>query len=301
MKKILIILISCLLITSSNADNFKNNLENKFQSKFYSKIDEISQDLSATLAEKLSSNERIKYLDLTIGLQEKLKPTFEIQSVNKLIENSDSVWFNQTNIISHDSDTTINFGIGKRKLFNNETLMAGFNGFLDYQIDEEHFRKGVGFETVSNSLDLIGNYYEAISGFKTTDDGREKALDGYDLKLNYHLPNKKNTDLFAQIFEWENPNTSYEQEGEKYGFSTVIGNFSFTAGYLNDNKNNDGYFGNIKLFIRLGEEATSQSNEQNKTNEKKLSMRSKLFMPVQRENKIKVVKISKSGVKISGF
>ena len=252
--------------------------------------------MTSTLAEKLKTYEQIKYLDISVNLQEKLKPTFEIQSVNKLREESNSVVFNQTNIMSHDGDTTVNLGIGTRRLLHNESLMTGVNGFFDYQFEDEHFRKGIGFEAVSSSLDLIGNYYEAISGLKDTDEGKERALDGWDVKLNFHLPNKTKTDLFAQLFQWENPDTSYKEKGEKIGLSTQIGNFSFKAGYLNDNKNNDGYFGDIKLIIPLGKANTIKENSKNEN----LSMRSKLYMPVQRENKIKVVKIS-SGVQVGGF
>ena len=292
MRKKLLTFTLVLFSFSAIADDLKN----KAQSEFYSNLSNYSQNLASSLANKLSSNERIKYLDISLNLQEKLKPTYEIKSVNKLKEENNSAWFNQTNIISHDSDTTINFGLGRRQLLNNETLMTGFNGFLDYQFDEEHFRKGVGFEAISNSLDLIGNYYDGISGFKKTDEGKEKALDGFDLKLNFHLPNNKNTDLFAQLFQWENPNSTYKEEGEKIGFSTIIGNFSFTAGYLDDNKDNDGYFGNIKLFIPLGgEEVIKKEGDEIKN-----SLREKLYMPVQRENKIKVVRVS-SGVKVGGF
>ena len=292
MKKKLLTFTFVLFSFSAVADDLKN----KVKSKFYSNLNNYSQNLASSLANKLSSYERIKYLDISINLQEKLKPTYEIKSVNKLKEENNSAWFNQTNIISHDSDTTINFGLGRRQLLNNETLITGFNGFLDYQFDEEHFRKGVGFEAISNSLDLIGNYYDGISGFKKTDEGKEKALDGFDLKLNFHLPNNKNTDLFAQLFQWENPNSTYKEEGEKIGFSRIIGNFSFTAGYLDDNKDNDGYFGNIKLFIPLGgEEITKKEGDEIKN-----SLREKLYIPVQRENKIKVVRVS-SGVKVGGF
>lgn len=295
MLKTLILTFSLFTI-SATADELKNNLKNKAENKFYNNLSNYSQNLASALADKISSNERIKYLDISLDLQEKLKPSYEIQSVNKLSEDEDSVWFNQTNLTSHDSDTTINFGIGRRQLMNNETIMTGFNGFLDYQFDEEHFRKGIGFEAVSDTLDLIGNYYDGISGFKKTDEGKEKALDGFDLKLNFHLPNSKNTDLFAQLFQWENPSSTYKEEGEKIGFSTVVGNFSFTAGYLDDNKNNDGYFGSLKLFIPLG----GDNNIKTEEDDSKLSIRDKLYMPVQRENKIKVVRVS-SGVQVGGF
>ncbi len=296
MNKLVITLFYFILSLNASADEIKKNLQNEFQSKIYSNIDKISRDLTSTLAEKLKTYEQIKYLDISVNLQEKLKPTFEIQSVNKLREESNSVVFNQTNIMSHDGDTTVNLGIGTRRLLHNESLMTGINGFFDYQFEDEHFRKGIGFEAVSSSLDLIGNYYEAISGLKDTDEGKERALDGWDVKLNFHLPNKTKTDLFAQLFQWENPDTSYKEKGEKIGLSTQIGNFSFKAGYLNDNKNNDGYFGDIKLIIPLGKANTIKENSKNEN----LSMRSKLYMPVQRENKIKVVKIS-SGVQVGGF
>lgn len=296
MNKLVITLFYFILSLNASADEIKKNLQNEFQSEIYSNIDKISRDLTSTLAEKLKTYEQIKYLDISVNLQEKLKPTFEIQSVNKLREESNSVVFNQTNIMSHDGDTTVNLGIGTRRLLHNESLMTGVNGFFDYQFEDEHFRKGIGFEAVSSSLDLIGNYYEAISGLKDTDEGKERALDGWDVKLNFHLPNKTKTDLFAQLFQWENPDTSYKEKGEKIGLSTQIGNFSFKAGYLNDNKNNDGYFGDIKLIIPLGKANTIKENSKNEN----LSMRSKLYMPVQRENKIKVVKIS-SGVQVGGF
>ena len=296
MNKLVITLFYFILSLNASADEIKKNLQNEFQSEIYSNIDKISRDLTSTLAEKLKTYEQIKYLDISVNLQEKLKPTFEIQSVNKIREESNSVVFNQTNIMSHDGDTTVNLGIGTRRLLHNESLMTGVNGFFDYQFEDEHFRKGIGFEAVSSSLDLIGNYYEAISGLKDTDEGKERALDGWDVKLNFHLPNKTKTDLFAQLFQWENPDTSYKEKGEKIGLSTQIGNFSFKAGYLNDNKNNDGYFGDIKLIIPLGKANTIKENSKNEN----LSMRSKLYMPVQRENKIKVVKIS-SGVQVGGF
>ena len=298
MKKLALIFSALIVCLNAFADDLKNNLKEEFQSEFYAKMDKFSKELSSALANKLRTHERIKYLDISIGLQEKLKPTFEIQSINKLREETNSVWFNQTNILSHDGDTTINLGIGRRELFNNETLMTGYNGFLDYQIDEGHFRKGLGFEAVSSKLDLIGNYYDAISDAKDTDEGQERALDGYDVKLNFHLNNIKNTDLFAQLFEWENPDSTYKQTGEKFGLTSVIGNFSLRVGYLNDNKNNDGYFGSIKLVIPLGKENTRINSKNN--NKEQLSMRKKLYMPVHRENKIKLVKIS-SGVQVGGF
>ena len=114
------------------------------------------------------------------------------------------------------------------------------------------------------------------------------------------MSNSSNTDLFLQLFEWENPNSTYEEKGEKLGMTSSIGNLAFEIGYLNDNKDNDGLFGSLKLVVPLGDRKELMNQEKENMNKKISSVRNKLYMPVQRENKIKLVKLS-SGVKVSGF
>ena len=296
LKHLILLLYFLLFGSIVNAKDIKSKVENKI----YSKIDDFAQNIGEDFADSLIDFENLKYLDFSFNVQEGFDPSIQIESVSKLIEYDDGALFNQLNLISQDSKTTINLGIGKRKLFDNDTYMLGTNFFIDYQFDESHLRSGLGFEAISNSLDFIANYYNAISGFKNTSDGREKALDGYDLKLNYHLSNKSNTDLFLQLFEWENPNSTYEEKGEKLGMTSSIGNLAFEIGYLNDNKDNDGLFGSLKVVIPLGEQREIINKNNENINKNNLNVRNKLYMPVQRENKIKLVKIS-SGVKVSGF
>ena len=297
-KKITILLIISLFFLLKNA--LAVDLKPNASDKFYSSINEFSQNLAQGLADKLKQNENLKYFDISLDLQENQKPTIEIQSVSKLKEDTDSVYFNQTNLSSYNGETTINLGFGKRKLYKDETVMLGSNVFVDYQFDESHLRNGLGIEAISSVFDLRGNYYNAISGFKATDEGREKALDGYDIQLNYHVTGKNNTDLYLQTFEWENPNSTYKEKGEKFGITSQIGNLNFDLGYLNDNQNNDGFYAGIKLVVPLGNVENKKPETQTETS-KYVSVRDKLYIPVKRENKIKVVKISKSGVKISGF
>ena len=293
---ILLIIFSFFLLKNVLAVDLKSNASDKF----YSSINEFSQNLAQGLADKLKQNENLKYFDISLDLQENQKPTIEIQSVSKLKEDNDSAYFNQTNLSSYNGETTINLGFGKRKLYKDETVMLGSNVFVDYQFDESHLRNGLGVEAISSVFDLRGNYYNAISGFKATDEGREKALDGYDIQLNYHVTGKNNTDLYLQTFEWENPNSSYKEKGEKFGITSQIGNLNLNLGYVNDNKNNDGFFAGVKLVVPLGD-ANENQPEAKTESLQYVSVREKLYIPVKRENRIRVVKISKSGVKLSGF
>jgi len=276
------------------------DLKSDFSDKFYSSINKFSQNLAQGLSDKLKQNENIKYFDISLDLQENQKPTIEIQSVSKIKEDTDSAYFNQTNLSSYNGETTINLGFGKRKLYKNDTVMLGSNIFLDYQFDESHLRNGLGIEAISSVFDLRGNYYNAISGFKATDEGREKALDGYDIQINYHLVGKNNTDFYLNTFEWDNPNSTFEEKGEKFGITSQIGNLNLDLGYLNDNKKNDGFYAGFKIVVPLGN-INEKKPEARTDSLQYVSVRDKLYIPVKRENKIKVVKISKSGVKLSGF
>ena len=56
-------------------------------------------------------------------------------------------------------------------------------------------------------------YSRATSGIETVSTGRdEEAMDGWDMRLDYHLPMKANARLFAGLFEFENAAGSYEVE-----------------------------------------------------------------------------------------
>ena len=293
-------LILSIFLIVFNQSSFAEDIKSKLDGKIYSKLNEFTQNIGEDFADSLRDFENLKYLDFSFNIQEGFDPSIQIESVSKLKEYDDGALFNQLNLISQDSKTTINLGVGKRKLFDNDTYMLGTNFFIDYQFDESHLRNGLGLEAISNSLDFIANYYNAISGFKNTNNGKEKALDGYDIKLNYHLSSKSKTDFFVQLFEWENPNSTYEEKGEKLGMTSSIGNLAFEIGYLNDNKDNDGLFGSLKLVVPLGDRKELMNQEKENMNKKISSVRNKLYMPVQRENKIKLVKLS-SGVKVSGF
>ena len=96
--KVLLVIISLFLFKQVFAADLKNNVTDKF----YSSLNEFSQNLAQGLSDTLSQNENIKYFDISVDIQEKQKPSFEIKSVNKISEDSDSAIFNQANIISHD-------------------------------------------------------------------------------------------------------------------------------------------------------------------------------------------------------
>ena len=272
------------------------------------KINEFSNETALVISNFAKNNfENMKYLDFDIQVQENLKPSFSIMSVTELFKTDSGTVFNQTSLNTHDDDGTINIGLGARKLLNDNKILIGSNLFYDHQFDEGHKRTGVGVEAISSVFDIRGNYYNAISGSKTTSEGSERALDGWDTQLDYHLPGERDVNIFANLFEFENPDkaSTYKEKGTKFGANASLGNFIIEGGYLDDDQNNDAFFGSIKFVVKLGKfDSDSYKLEQAKKTRNYLEytdVSDKLYQPVKRENKIRVVKISKSGVKVGGF
>ena len=175
------IIIFCLLGTISSG----GSLENAFLTKTNKFIDKIT----ANFTNLIKGNDRVKYLELKVDVQENLKPTISMTNVNRIVENTNSAFFNQNSLSLHDNDQTVNLGLGYRSLINNDKVMLGGNIFFDYSFDEQHQRNGAGIEAISSVFDVRGNYYDATSGIQTLGDGStEEALDGWDAQLDYHLP-----------------------------------------------------------------------------------------------------------------
>ena len=271
-------------------DSYINSYTNKFTG-------EITNSITSFVENSFESN---KYLDFSINAQEYLKPTFSIMSVNEIMKIDSGTIFNQTSINTHDSDETINIGFGVRKLLNDNTLLLGANVFYDHQLTESHKRSGAGVEAITSIFDVRANYYNAISGRRTNAGGTiERALDGWDLRGDYHLPIEHDVNLFVSAFEFENPETisAYKETGNKLGMDAKLGNFVLEGGYMDDNQANDAYFGSIKYVVNFGSD-----NQNNDSKSKSLTdVSDQLYQPVKRENKIRVVKIAASGVVVGGF
>ena len=301
-KKRCIFFAAIIYCTSSLAAELptKDSLKNSLNNKITSKISQSSSAASEKIETFITGNfENVKYLDFDIQVREKLKPSFNIMSVTELLKIDSGTIFNQTSITTHDDDETVNIGLGIRKLLNDNKVLIGSNIFYDQQFTNNHKRTGAGVEAISSVFDIRGNYYNAISGSKNTTEGSERALDGWDTQIDYHLPGEHDVNFFINAFKFENPDkiSTYEEKGNKYGANAKLGHFLMEAGYMDDNQGGDSYFGSIKFVVNIGEQ------KENKTRNflEYTDVSDKLYQPVKRENKIRVVKISTSNVAASGY
>ena len=294
--------LGLLIATNAGSEDIKKKTTDKISALKDKKINTLSNQISKSISSFVEEHfENMKYLDFNIDAQEYLKPTFSIMSVNEIKKLDNGTIFNQTSINTHDGDETINIGFGTRRLLNDNTMILGANAFYDHQLTESHERVGVGVEAITSDFDLRYNHYSAMSGRRTNAEGTiERALDGWDLRGDYHLPIDHDVNIFVSAFEFENPESvsSYKETGNKFGLDAKVGNFAIEAGYMDDNQENDAYFGNIKYVVNFG----SDNQDHSSSNSKSLTdVSDRLYEPVKRENKIRVVKIDASGVVVGGF
>ena len=273
----------------------KDNITNKFTSTVNKKVKSITSNIT----EKFSNYKNIEHLEINTEFNANEKSSLGLLNINKISENNNLIFFNQNSLSIDDNNQTVNFGLGVRNLIHDDKIIIGANMFYDYSFEEKHQRSGFGIEGKSSLLDVTSNLYDSLSGIKTTANGTEEALDGWDMRLDYHIPLQGDVDLFANFFEFENSKKTYIQEGSQIGLSSKFDNINIELGYQDDNKGNDGSFAKIGYVINFGK--TNESSPQEISAIKMVSVKDRLYEPIKRENKIRVVKIASSGVTVSGF
>jgi hypothetical protein len=243
--------------------------------------------------------ERLKHLEFSLGLEEG-RPSINGSSVYGIYETKNWFVFNQTSIVGHDSRTTLNFGIGVRRISSDDTIILGVNAFHDYEFGSDHRRVGFGAEVLTSLLQVRANYYKAVSGETTYKGAQEAALDGHDIKFSYELPFFYSSNMFITEADWYD-DTGYRTSYTKVGASAeLIPNMYFSvASERKDNEASD-ISASITYNVKLGGKQPNRVAQDGVFRLKLGSVRHLLYTPVQRENRI-VKKVARIGVTVSGY
>ena len=214
MKKILIILISYLMISTSHADDVSKQV-----SEYISNIIPGEGDT-----------------EVSIDIRENFNPDYSILGVREIEKTANGNFFTQFSIFNteknNDERIVGNLGFGKRMLNDDKTMMTGFNAFLDYD-DIGNARSSLGVEARNAVLDFGYNYYIGI------DDGTdEKVLDGYDLRLASQIPYMHWADIFVNAYEYDGRDRD-DIKGRKLGSELLLNpNLNLELAY--DDKDKEG-------------------------------------------------------------
>ena len=214
MKKILIILISYLMISTSHADDVAKQV-----SEYISNIIPGEGDT-----------------EVSIDIRENFSPDYSILGVREIEKTDNGNSFTQFSIFNteknNDERIVGNLGFGKRTLNDDKTTMTGFNAFLDYD-DIGNARSSLGVEARNAVLDFGYNYYIGIN-----DGTDEKVLDGYDLNLASQIPYMHWADIFVNAYEYDGRDRD-DIKGRKLG-SELLLNPSLNLELAYDDKDKKG-------------------------------------------------------------
>jgi len=132
-------------------------------------------------------------------------------------DNPNSFIFNQINLNRFDKRTTLNLGLGYRRLNADETWMTGVNAFYDHEFPDDHKRNGVGFELISSVLETRVNSYNGTTGYIKDKSGTDsKVLDGRDMGFKVALPYLPGMMFGMNAVQWKGIDGLKDQKMRKY-------------------------------------------------------------------------------------
>lgn len=235
------------------------------------------------------------------------KPVFSVLTVQPVHESKDLVdtFFFQGSLFGYDGRTTVNLGLGYRKLMLDEKLLAGVNAFFDHEFPDDHERSSLGLELRTSVAELNVNRYFAITDWR--DDrggGQARTLPGVDAELGVTLPYLPYMKLYAKTFKWYSYDHVPDVEGSTYSLGGyVLPGLQIETGrtnYSTAGKTDENFF-RITYIFNLEKTRKERFAKPfiSKTAYSLDSMKSHRFDKVRRENRI--YKQKRFIVSASGF
>lgn len=253
----------------------------------------------------------LKRIEFEVKLQENLKPEWAILTVQPLYQtdSKEHTVFTQVsqrryNYLGLDRDVT-NVGFGYRKLFADNTILAGANTFFDYEWRRQHRRAGAGLELKWAGLDLTANSYFGLSG-KTShglsNGTYEEVLDGRDIELSMQIPYLPWAKIHARRYVWDSVANAEDIKGWAASIEADLQqNLRLETGCKDDNfMTSREIFVQVNFHVPLGAPRPVMTSSQFVSDKAwdMRDMREYTLEKVRRENKIIVEQIS-SGVVIT--
>jgi len=281
-----IILISTLLVFGLSAH--AADIKNKFMNNFNSYLNDSLGQLFPTSEVSLSSGTTNEVTGSILVI----KPLSDINDNENILFTQGSLF------LSDESRETLNLGIGKRKLVNDDTLLIGANLFYDHELDYDHQRASVGIEAISSVGSFRLNQYYGLSGWTAgLDNVQEKALNGQDIEVGAPLPYLPWTNLYYRSFNWEGASGATDLEGDEISLEAKFSNFNVEVG----KRSNDGVTEDEE-FLKITYTCCNNSNSEigiSDTAYNLTSVADQKFAKVRRQNLI--VKQKEMDLTVIGF
>jgi hypothetical protein len=166
-------------------------------------VTQFAETESKKQAEAFLDNVQVSVTSIKNG------PAYEVRGLKAFDQvNPNHFGFTEFGLVSDEEDTTVNIGVGIRKLSEDQTVMSGINAFYDREAGSGHKRGSIGVELVSAPFRFNANRYYALSDGKAlTALQTEKPMSGRDVDVELALP------YFPGLFAGYNQSKWYGEDG----------------------------------------------------------------------------------------
>ena len=263
----------------------------------YSDVDAVNRAINAVAMSNVSNamygakgKPWMRRTTLSFQFQEGWKPLYSVETVQPLghyDDKSRDVWFTQQRISrASDIGTTLNVGVGYRRISKDDRRLYGAHLFYDHRFLRHHDRLSGGLEYMSGESEFRFNWYGSASDERVLDTNLhtlERVANGYTLEYGKTFKNARWARVYVEGYHW-NQERQADKNGLRVGSELQLTpRVSVDMGYNKPEHNSGGAYG--KITFRLAGSSVAWYRGKHIV-EGTRSVRSKMLSLVRRHNTI---------------
>lgn len=263
----------------------------------YSDVDAVNRAINAVAMSNVSNamygakgKPWMRRTTLSFQFQEGWKPLYSVETVQPLGHYDDQsrhVWFTQQRISrASDIGTTLNVGVGYRRISKDDRRLYGAHLFYDHRFLRHHDRLSMGLEYMSGESEFRFNWYGSASDERVLDANLhtlERVANGYTLEYGKTFKNARWARIYVEGYHW-NQERQADKNGLRIGSELQLTpRVSVDMGYNKPEHNSGGAYG--KITFRLAGAPVAWYGGKHRV-EGAMSVRSKMLSLARRHNTI---------------
>ena len=263
----------------------------------YSDVDAVNRAINAVAMSNVSNvmygakgKPWMRRTTLSFQFQEGWKPLYSVETIQPLghyDDKSRDVWFTQQRISrASDIGTTLNVGVGYRRISKDDRRLYGAHLFYDHRFLRHHDRLSGGLEYMSGESEFRFNWYDSVSNERVLDANLhtlERVANGYTLEYGKTFKNARWARVYVEGYHW-NQERQADKNGLRVGSELQLTpRVSVDMGYNKPEHNSGGAYG--KITFRLAGSPVAWYGGKHSV-EGAMSVRSKMLSLVRRHNTI---------------
>lgn len=229
----------------------------------YSNVDAVNRAINAVAMSNVSNamygakgKPWMRRTTLSFQFQEGWKPLYSAETIQPLGHydtTSRDVWFTQQRISrASDTGTTLNVGVGYRRISKDDRRLYGAHLFYDHRFLNRHDRLSAGLEYMSGESEFRFNWYGSASDERVLDANLhtlERVSNGYTLEYGKTFKNARWARVYVEGYHW-NQDRQADKNGLRIGSEMQLTpRVSVDMGYNKPEHSSGGAYG--KITFRL--------------------------------------------------